>query len=30
VWWKLGYDEEVQPVAQEASVEGMVAGVCCW
>jgi hypothetical protein len=23
-------DEEVQPVAKEASVEGMVAGVGCW
>jgi len=28
--WNLGYDEEALPVAQRASVEGMVAGVGCW
>ena len=28
--WKLGCDEEALPMAQRASVEGMVAGVDCW
>jgi hypothetical protein len=28
--WKLGYNEEVRPVAQLASMEGMVVGVGCW
>ena len=28
-WGKPGCDKEVRPVAQEASVEGMVADVCC-
>jgi len=28
--WKLGYNEEVRPVTQLASMEGMVAGVGCW
>jgi hypothetical protein len=32
VVWRGGlrHDEVVWPVAQEASVEGMVAGVGCW
>jgi hypothetical protein len=29
-WGKPCCDEEVQPMAEEASVEGMVAGVGCW
>jgi len=28
--WKLGCGEEALPVAQRASVEGVVAGVGCW
>ena len=28
-WGKPGCDKEVRPVAQEASVEGMVADVGC-
>jgi hypothetical protein len=29
-WGKPCCDEEVQPMAEEASVEGMVASVGCW